>query len=183
MSSSKMKSRWADVETESEQATAQRKREKDEKKRLKEEKLRKVAVAQTTPSIEPAIAPTFVAVTGESGRPAKRRKTSIEPEAQPSSSEDQVSRLLQFPAKHFGPCRDVEQYELLNNIEEGSYGMVSRARTKVTGEVVALKRLKMDYANDGFPVTGLREIQTLMASRHGNIVNLREVVVGGSSKE
>ena len=90
---------------------------------------------------------------------------------------------MQFPIAHFGPCRDIEEYELLNNIEEGSYGMVSRARTKTTGEVVALKRLKMEHTNDGFPVTGLREIQTLMASRHNNIVKLREVAMGGSMKE
>jgi cell division cycle 2-like protein len=72
---------------------------------------------------------------------------------------------------------------MLNNIEEGSYGMVSRARRKTTGEIVALKRLKMEHNTDGFPVTGLREIQTLMACRHTNIVNLLEVVMGESLKE
>ena len=96
---------------------------------------------------------------------------------------DQDSKLLQFPTTRFGACRDVNLYELLNNIEEGSYGMVSRARNKSTGEIVALKRLKMEHTNDGFPVTGLREIQTLMASRHINIVNLREVVMGDALKE
>ena len=48
---------------------------------------------------------------------------------------------------------------------------------------MALKKLKMDNAIDGFPVTGLREIQTLMASRHENIVALREVVMGDKLDE
>lgn len=72
----------------------------------------------------------------------------------------------------------MEDYEKLNDIEEGAYGWVSRAKDTVTGKVVALKRLKMDNANDGIPVTGLREIQTLMDCEHPNIVALREVVVG-----
>ena len=179
--SAKVKSRWADEEEESPDAIAQRKREKEEKKRIKEEKLRKAAEEHASrPAEQDQVAgPT----NGESDRPAKRRKTSIESEQQLPPSEEQESRLLQFPTRHFGPCKDVEEYELLNNIEEGSYGMVSRARTKTTGEVVALKRLKMEHTNDGFPVTGLREIQTLMASRHNNIVKLREVVMGGTMKE
>lgn len=174
------KSRWADEQEESPEALAQRKREKEEKRQLKEEKLRKAAEAHSTKSGETL--PESVGVNGEPDRPAKRRKTSVEPESQPLD-DYQDSTLLEFPVTGFGPCRDVEQYEMLNNIEEGSYGMVSRARTKATGEVVALKRLKMDYTNDGFPVTGLREIQTLMASSHNNIVKLREVVMDSAGRE
>jgi len=47
-----------------------------------------------------------------------------------------------------------------------------------TGEIVALKKLKLEREADGFPITSLREIQTLMVSKHPNVVNLREVVVG-----
>ncbi len=179
--STKASSRWIDEEEGSPEAAAQRKREKEEKKRLKEEKRHQATEVQLSSSTEREH--DAVVTNGESERPAKRRKTSIESEPQRAPSEDQEPRLLQFPTRPFGPCKDVEQYELLNNIEEGSYGMVSRARTKATGEVVALKRLKMEHTNDGFPVTGLREIQTLMASRHTNIVTLREVVMGGSTNE
>ena len=179
--SSKTKSRWADEEEESAETIAQRKLEKEEKKRSKDEKLRKAAEVQSPPSTEQN--PDPVATNGHSERPAKRRKLSIDPELQRPPSESQESGLLQFPTRPFGPCKDVERYELLNSIEEGSYGMVSRARTKATGEVVALKRLKMEHTNDGFPVTGLREIQTLMASRHNHIVRLREVVMGGTTNE
>ena len=178
--SAKPKSRWADEE-ESPEEVAQRKQEKEDKRRLKEEKLRRTAELHI-PSprrYDQATGP----VNDESERPAKRRRTSIQTRQQRPPSEEQDAKLLPFSTTHFGPCKDVEEYELLNNIEEGSYGMVSRARTKANGEVVALKRLKMEHTNDGFPVTGLREIQTLMASRHNNIVKLREVVMGGSMNE
>lgn len=69
-------------------------------------------------------------------------------------------------------------YEKLNRIEEGSYGIVSRARNRETGEVVALKQLKLEKEREGFPITSLREIYTLMEARHPHIVELRELVVG-----
>lgn len=75
-------------------------------------------------------------------------------------------------------CRPVTVYERLNHIEEGSYGIVFRARERETGEIVALKRLKMDKERNGFPVTSLREIRTLMEARHEHVVRVREIVVG-----
>ncbi|KAF8576552.1 Pkinase-domain-containing protein [Ramaria rubella] len=76
------------------------------------------------------------------------------------------------------PSRSVYSYERLNQIEEGSYGVVFRARDKQTGDIVALKKLKLDEEKHGFPITSLREINALMACRHENVVEIREVVVG-----
>jgi cell division cycle 2-like protein len=76
------------------------------------------------------------------------------------------------------PSRSVYCYERLNQIEEGSYGVVFRAREKVTGDIVALKKLKLDEEKQGFPITALREINALMSCRHENVVGIREVVVG-----
>jgi hypothetical protein len=53
-------------------------------------------------------------------------------------------------------CRLVDNYEKLNRIDEGSYGIVYRARDRETGEIVALKRLKLENEKNGFPVTTLR---------------------------
>lgn len=50
-------------------------------------------------------------------------------------------------------------------IEEGTYGVVYRARDKRTDEIVALKRLKMEKEKEGFPITSLREINTLLKVR------------------
>ena len=75
-------------------------------------------------------------------------------------------------------CRSVDNYKQLNEIEEGTYGLVFRAQCKHTGAIVALKKLKLSQEREGFPVTSLREIATLLTARHENIVNVREVVVG-----
>ncbi|KAM7538748.1 hypothetical protein Aperf_G00000051509 [Anoplocephala perfoliata] len=68
--------------------------------------------------------------------------------------------------------RSVDEFECLNRIEEGTYGVVYRARDKKTNEVVALKRLKMEKEREGFPITSLREINTLMKAQHENIIVL-----------
>ena len=75
-------------------------------------------------------------------------------------------------------CRSVEEFHCLNKIEEGTYGVVYRARDKKTNEIVALKRLKMEREKEGFPITSLREINTLLISQHQNVVHVREIVVG-----
>ncbi|KAI9798936.1 MAG: hypothetical protein M1825_004949 [Sarcosagium campestre] len=185
---STVKSRWADDEKDL-VFEEQRKREKLERKKAKAEKQRKLEAAEQR-RIEdstPAANNLRDQQNGQEGdvqqegRASKRRRI--------SSSRDQEHqaplpvKLLRFPAPAWSPCRHVDNYERLNHIEEGSYGWVSRARDSVTGEVVALKKLKMDNANDGFPVTGLREIQTLMESRHPNVVNLREVVMGDKDSD
>ncbi|KAL8717349.1 MAG: hypothetical protein Q9225_005396 [Loekoesia sp. 1 TL-2023] len=172
------KSRWADDE-EDVALEAQRKRDKEEKKKAKAEKQRKLEAAEA--ARQQPQAPSSASPNNATGianedleRPSKRRRLSPEP----AGIDDGSVRLLRFPASEWGPCRHVDNFEKLNHIEEGSYGWVSRAKEIATGEIVALKKLKMDNANDGFPVTGLREIQTLMASKHTNIVALREVVMG-----
>jgi len=43
----------------------------------------------------------------------------------------------------------------------------------IADEIVALKRLKMEKEKEGFPITSLREINTLLKSQHENIVTVR----------
>ena len=66
----------------------------------------------------------------------------------------------------------------MNKVEEGTYGVVYRAMERKTKEIVALKRLKMEKEKEGFPITSLREINTLLISQHPNVVTVREIVVG-----
>ncbi|GME30965.1 putative protein kinase protein [Neofusicoccum parvum] len=173
-------SRWADDEDDAE-IEAQRKREKEEKKRARQEKQRRLE--EQARAAEERRKADQEAQQATHDRPAKRRRVSPPGEGASSDGGAQQDkkprRLLRFAAPGWGPCRLVDNFERLNHIEEGSYGWVSRARELQTGEVVALKKLKMDNLNDGFPVTALREIQTLNEARqHRHIVALREVVVG-----
>ena len=82
-------------------------------------------------------------------------------------------------SKSARPCRSIESYQRLNFIDQGTYGMVFRAKCKETGEMYALKQVK--FGNEvnkiGFPYTALREINILLSLKHPNIVNVREVVV------
>ncbi|XP_018111794.1 cyclin-dependent kinase 10 L homeolog isoform X1 [Xenopus laevis] len=77
-----------------------------------------------------------------------------------------------------GRCRSVKEFEKLNRIGEGTYGIVYRARDTKSNEIVALKKVRMDKEKDGIPISSLREITLLLKLRHPNIVELKEVVVG-----
>jgi hypothetical protein len=61
---------------------------------------------------------------------------------------------------------------------EGAYGVVFRAREKRTGRIYALKKIKLEQFNDGFPQTSVREINVLLSLHHPNIVNVSEVGAG-----
>lgn len=77
-------------------------------------------------------------------------------------------------------CRSLSEFQCLNRIAEGTYGVVYRFRDKRTDDIVALKKLKMEKEKEGFPITSLREINTLLKGQHPNIVTVREIVVGNS---
>jgi len=80
----------------------------------------------------------------------------------------------------FGRSRNVSEFEKMNRVGEGTYGVVYRARDTKSGEIVALKRVRMDREKDGMPVSGLREVHVLLRCKHDNIVRLREIAVGRS---
>eukprot|EP00357_Protocruzia_adherens_P011629 CAMPEP_0114991002 /NCGR_PEP_ID=MMETSP0216-20121206/11117_1 /TAXON_ID=223996 /ORGANISM="Protocruzia adherens, Strain Boccale" /LENGTH=458 /DNA_ID=CAMNT_0002354255 /DNA_START=340 /DNA_END=1714 /DNA_ORIENTATION=- len=77
-------------------------------------------------------------------------------------------------------CRSVESYAQLNKIDEGSYGIVFRAKDNETQEVVAIKKIKLVRDKEGFPITSIREINILLSLKHENIVNVKEMVVGST---
>ncbi|KII68981.1 Cyclin-dependent kinase 11B [Thelohanellus kitauei] len=93
-----------------------------------------------------------------------------------SCSKEVKSKGVYYPS--YMGCRSVNNFETMNRIEEGMYGVVFRARDLHTGQCVALKKLKMEREREGFPITSLREINCLLKCRHENIVHVKEVVVG-----
>ena len=79
----------------------------------------------------------------------------------------------------------------MDKLGEGTYGVVYKAKDKVTGEVnikllklfylnliiifyeiqiVALKKIRLEKEDDGVPSTAIREISLLKGLKHPNIV-------------
>jgi len=169
------RSRWDEGEDDDQDEELIRKKKEKEEKR--KGKLKKQQQQESTPqppldsnAETPPVATPNASASETPSRgftPSKRRKLSPPQE-----------RIFPLEPPEILPCRNVDIFEKLNHIEEGTYGIVYRAREKATGEIVALKKLKLDREKNGFPITSLREISTLMAARHPNIVNIREVVMG-----
>jgi len=105
----------------------------------------------------------------------------------------------------WGSARSVDVFEKLEQIGEGTYGQVRdwraprevptlraarplsaspacacqvyMAKSRETGEIVALKKVRMDNEKEGFPITAIREIKILKSLTHNNVVKMKEIVV------
>lgn len=44
------------------------------------------------------------------------------------------------------------------------------------GEMVALKKVRLDNEKEGFPITAIREIKILRQLTHQSIINMKEIV-------
>ncbi|KAK3591995.1 hypothetical protein CHS0354_031500 [Potamilus streckersoni] len=72
--------------------------------------------------------------------------------------------------------RCVDLFNIIEIIGEGTYGQVYKAKDSLTGELVALKKVRLENEREGFPITAVREIKILRQLNHSNIVNLKEIV-------
>lgn len=70
----------------------------------------------------------------------------------------------------------MEKYIKLEKIGEGTYGVVYKAKDKSTGELLALKKIRLEAEDEGIPSTAIREISLLKQLQHPNIVRLYDVV-------
>ncbi|CAL5359181.1 unnamed protein product [Camellia sinensis] len=91
-----------------------------------------------------------------------------------------LSSIFQMPAfpPVVGPfdVGKMDQYEKVEKIGEGTYGVVYKARDRVTNETIALKKIRLEQEDEGVPSTAIREISLLKEMQHGNIVRLQDVV-------
>ena len=67
-------------------------------------------------------------------------------------------------------------FEKIEKIGSGTYGVVYKGRNTQTGEIIAIKKIKIDREKEGIPSTALREITILRELNHPNIVELKDVV-------
>ena len=50
----------------------------------------------------------------------------------------------------------MERYQKMEKIGEGTYGVVYKAKDRVTGEIIALKKIRLDHEDEGIPSTAVR---------------------------
>lgn len=67
------------------------------------------------------------------------------------------------------------EYKIVSQVGLGTYGKVFKATHTSTGELLALKKLRMETEKEGFPVTAVREIKLLKRMKHKNIIQLKEI--------
>ncbi|KAF6263903.1 kinase-like domain-containing protein [Scenedesmus sp. NREL 46B-D3] len=70
------------------------------------------------------------------------------------------------------------RYERLQELGSGSYAVVYKARNRETDEVIALKKLRFGFDEQGLPSSTLREISLLKELKHPNIVELKDIIYG-----
>lgn len=89
---------------------------------------------------------------------------------------------VRFPARNYNDdwTRTLDAFEILATLGEGTFGWVQKARDRQNGEIVALKKIKMENETEGFPITAIREVKILKQLRDRqstqNVVLLKEVV-------
>ena len=73
---------------------------------------------------------------------------------------------------------ELEKYQKLDKVGEGTYGVVYKCKNKETQEFVALKKIRLENEDEGIPSTAIREISILKQMKHPNIVNLIDLIHG-----
>nr|XP_033798086.1 cyclin-dependent kinase 1 isoform X2 [Geotrypetes seraphini]XP_033798087.1 cyclin-dependent kinase 1 isoform X2 [Geotrypetes seraphini]XP_033798088.1 cyclin-dependent kinase 1 isoform X2 [Geotrypetes seraphini]XP_033798090.1 cyclin-dependent kinase 1 isoform X2 [Geotrypetes seraphini]XP_033798091.1 cyclin-dependent kinase 1 isoform X2 [Geotrypetes seraphini] len=74
----------------------------------------------------------------------------------------------------------MDDYAKIEKIGEGTYGVVYKGRHKSTGQVVAMKKIRLENEEEGVPSTAIREISLLKELRHPNVVCLQDVLMQDS---
>ena len=69
----------------------------------------------------------------------------------------------------------LERYKNIEKLGEGTYGVVYMCKDLETGEIVALKKIRLEKEDDGVPSTAIREISLLKGLKHPNVVELKEI--------
>ncbi|EDV58529.1 cyclin-dependent kinase 1 [Drosophila erecta] len=71
----------------------------------------------------------------------------------------------------------MEDFEKIEKIGEGTYGVVYKGRNRLTGQIVAMKKIRLESDDEGVPSTAIREISLLKELKHENIVCLEDVLM------
>lgn len=88
-----------------------------------------------------------------------------------------IPKLLKSQVYSIKMTRPIEAYARVQQVGEGTYGKVYKAKNTITDEYVALKKLRLESEREGFPITAMREIKLLQSFDHENVVGLLEMMI------
>lgn len=74
------------------------------------------------------------------------------------------------------PMATLAAYSIIEKLGQGTFGVVQKAKSKRTNQLVAIKQLINHSAKEGFPITALREITILKQLNHKNILKINEII-------
>ena len=82
------------------------------------------------------------------------------------STSSQMESLQQYIENYDFPyCAEVSKYEREKKIGQGTFGEVFKAKDKKNkSKIVALKKVLMDNEKEGFPITAMREVSSVILS-------------------
>lgn len=125
--------------------------DEDKKKKKKEKKMKKqrlcsrccLVLETKAPSIE-EMPEVTVSLPGDGGVVDDYYASHPLLELPPDSPEVK-EETVNVPQESILPCRSVNNYQKIDRLNEGSYGVVYKAKNIQTGEIVALKRVYIQY--------------------------------------
>ncbi|KAH9264325.1 hypothetical protein BASA83_012217 [Batrachochytrium salamandrivorans] len=89
-----------------------------------------------------------------------------------------------IPLSFTGASTPVDLFEKVGRVGQGTYGIVYKARHRITKATVALKRVRMDQEQEGgMPISSLREVSLLRSLNHMNVVRVVDVAVGAAMED
>lgn len=69
-----------------------------------------------------------------------------------------------------GALTGLARYEKQQKLGEGTYGVVFKGRDRITGDVVAMKKIRLSTEDEGVPCGTIREVSFLKELAHPNVV-------------
>jgi len=68
------------------------------------------------------------------------------------------------------------RFDMAGMLGEGTYGKVYKVIDKESGQAFALKKIPIQYEEEGVPSTAIREVSLLREVNHPNIIRLYEII-------
>lgn len=61
-----------------------------------------------------------------------------------------------YPKAHKIPYYKMDDFLKIEKIGEGTYGVVYKGKNKITGQFVAMKKIRLESEDEGIPSTAIR---------------------------